>query len=236
MVGFTIPLTIFGSLAAKEFQKIEEQAVAFRRVYGDMFSTEADTEKALKNVRQLADEFTKYGISVEKTIGLAAKVAQMGNVGTALEAQVTQATRLSVLGGIEQQEALDTTISLTNAFGIVPMMLADLFMMDKKVGPLQGKLFKIINTYKDHVTLDRQLAEQYAMFEIFDLLKAITKRADIKGTMMFDIDKAFDQVIEASQKINQDVSNAVVTPEMHEKIDEALKKEKEESAKDEADV
>lgn len=125
MVGFTIPLTIFGTLAAREFQKLEEQAVNFRRVYGDMFTTDADTEKALTNVRELADEFTKYGIAVEKTVGLAAKVAQMGNVGTDLTEQVTQATRLAVLGGMEQEEALDTTISLTNAFGIAAEDLAD---------------------------------------------------------------------------------------------------------------
>ncbi len=68
MVGFTIPLTIFGALAAKEFKKLEEQAVKFRRVYGDMFTTDADTEKALSNVRELADEFTKYGIAVEKLL------------------------------------------------------------------------------------------------------------------------------------------------------------------------
>jgi len=118
MVGFTIPLMLFGTAATRAFQKIEEQAIKFRRVYGDMFTTTADTEKALKNVRELADEFTKYGIAVEKTMDLAAKVAQMGNVGKALEEQVTQATRLSVLGGMEQMDALDTTISLTNAFGI----------------------------------------------------------------------------------------------------------------------
>ena len=124
MVGFTIPLTIFGATAANEFKKIEEQAVKFRRVYGDMFNTEAETEKALQNIRELADEFTKYGIAVEKTIGLAAQVAQMGNVGTALTEQVTQATRLAVLGGMEQEEALNTTISLTNAFGIAAEDLA----------------------------------------------------------------------------------------------------------------
>jgi TP901 family phage tail tape measure protein len=118
MVGFTVPLTIMGTIAVREFQKIEEQVVKFRRVYGDMFTTSADTEKALENVRRLADEFTKYGIAVEKTIELAAKVAQMGNVGDALEAQVRQASRLSVLGGMDQMDALDTTISLTNAFGV----------------------------------------------------------------------------------------------------------------------
>lgn len=118
MVGFTIPLAMFGTAAAREFKKIEEQAIKFRRVYGDMFTTDTDTEKALSNVRELAEEFTKYGIAVEKTVDLGAKIAQMGNVGDALEAQIIQATRLSVLGGIEQMEALDTTISLTNAFKI----------------------------------------------------------------------------------------------------------------------
>jgi len=48
----------------------------------------------------------------------------MGNVGTDLTAQVTQATRLAVLGGMEQEDALDTTISLTNAFGIAAEDLA----------------------------------------------------------------------------------------------------------------
>jgi len=118
MVGFTVPLTIMGGIAIREFQKIEEQVVKFKRVYGGLFTTSEDTEKALNNVRRLAEEFTKYGIAVEKTIDLAAKVAQMGNVGQALETQVTQATRLSVLGGMEQMDALDTTISLTNAFGV----------------------------------------------------------------------------------------------------------------------
>lgn len=118
MVGFTIPLTIFGSVAAQEFMKLEEQAIKFKRVYGDMFTTSGETERALENVKELAKEFTKYGIAVEKTVGLAARVAQMGNMGDALDAQVRQATRLSVLGGLEQEEALDTTISLTNAFGV----------------------------------------------------------------------------------------------------------------------
>ena len=125
MVGFTIPLAIFGTAAAREFQKLEEQAIKFKRVYGDMFTTTGETEKALDNVRELASEFTKYGIAVEKTVGLAARVAQMGNMGDALDAQVRQATRLSVLGGLEQEEALDTTISLTNAFGVSIDELAD---------------------------------------------------------------------------------------------------------------
>jgi len=118
MVGFTIPLTIMGTVASREFMKLEEQAIKFKRVYGDLFTTSAETGKALADMKTLGEEFTKYGIAVEATLGLAAQVAQMGNTGKELEAQVREATRLSVLGGMEQQEALDTTISVTNAFGV----------------------------------------------------------------------------------------------------------------------
>jgi TP901 family phage tail tape measure protein len=124
MVGFTIPLTIMGATAAKEFMKLEEQAIKFKRVYGDMFTTEKETKAALDNIRELANEFTKFGVAVEDTIGLAASVAQMGAMGSDLTNQVTQATRLAVLGGIDQQQALDTTISLTNAFGLATEELA----------------------------------------------------------------------------------------------------------------
>ena len=124
MVGFTIPLTIMGATASREFMKLEEQAIRFKRVYGDMFTSDKETKEALDNVKELAKEFTKFGVAVEDTIDLAASVAQMGAMGADLTNQVTQATRLAVLGGIEQQEALDTTISLTNAFGLATEQLA----------------------------------------------------------------------------------------------------------------
>jgi len=118
MVGFTVPLAYLGTSAAKTFMAIEEQVVKFKRVYGEMFTTSDQTNKALEDVRRLAEEFTKYGIAVEKTIELAAKAAATGKMGADLTAQVAEATRLAVLGGVEQEQALDTTISLTNAFGI----------------------------------------------------------------------------------------------------------------------
>jgi len=118
MVGFTIPLTIFGGLAAKTFMDLEEQAIRFKRVYGDLFTTPQQANEAFDDMKNLGLEFTKFGVAVEKTIGLAASVAQMGMMGADLTAQVTEATRLAVLGGMEQEEALNTTISLTNAFGV----------------------------------------------------------------------------------------------------------------------
>jgi len=117
MVGFSIPLGILGATAAKTFMEMEKQAVAFKRVYGDSFTPSTEADRMLKQVKDLASEFTKYGVTVEKTMESAAKAAATGKMGADLLAQVSESTRLSVLGNVEQQKALETTISLTNAFG-----------------------------------------------------------------------------------------------------------------------
>jgi TP901 family phage tail tape measure protein len=124
MVGFTIPLGIMGAAAAKEFQKIEEQVIRLERVYGDFTTTMADTQEITQNIKGLADEFTKYGVAVSKTIGLAADAAAMGSVGADLVAQVAEANRLAVLGSVDQAQALETAISLTSAFGVAAEDLA----------------------------------------------------------------------------------------------------------------
>jgi TP901 family phage tail tape measure protein len=125
MVGFTIPLSVFGNLAAKTFMDLEKQAIKFRRVYGELFTPPEETEAMIKSLQELALEFTKYGVAVESTMDLAASAAAMGETGTGLLAQVTEANRLAVLGNVDQQEALSTTISLTNAFGIASTDLAN---------------------------------------------------------------------------------------------------------------
>ncbi len=124
MVGFSVPLMYVGSVAAKVFMDLEQQALKFKRVYGDMFTTTDETNKALKDVELLAKEFTKYGVAVSKTMEMAASAAAMGQTGAELTAQVAQATRLAVLGNVEQEQALETTISLTSAFGIAAEDLA----------------------------------------------------------------------------------------------------------------
>jgi hypothetical protein len=68
MVGFTIPLSIFGGMASKTFMDLEKQVIRFRRVYGDAFSTAEETDAAIKDIRRLAQEFTKYGVEIEKTV------------------------------------------------------------------------------------------------------------------------------------------------------------------------
>ena len=124
MVGLTIPLSILGSAAAKTFMEMEEAVLKFTRVYGDITTSGDATNKAVADIQRLGKEFTKYGIAVKDTMEMAATAAAMGMQGNALEAQVVQATRLSVLGQVEQQQALETTISLQNAFGVSSEQLA----------------------------------------------------------------------------------------------------------------
>ena len=124
MVGFTIPLVMLGAQAIRTFKEIEDQSLRFRKVYGDAFTNEKETQEALGNIRTLAREYTKYGLTIQDTMRIAADAAQMGNTGAELLAQVTEANKLAILGGVEQEKALETTISLTNSFGIAAQDLS----------------------------------------------------------------------------------------------------------------
>ena len=125
MVGLGVPITIFGASAAKVFTDLEKATVAFKRVYGDLGVSEQEKDAALAGIRELASEFTKYGIAVSDTIDLSAKAAAAGFQGEDLVAQTTEATRLATLGQIDYQQALGATITLNSAFGVETGQLAD---------------------------------------------------------------------------------------------------------------
>ena len=125
MVGFTLPLMAVGTAASKTFMDMEAQALKFRKVYGDLFTPQGETQQVLDNITELGKEFTKYGVAVSATVGLAAEAAAAGFQGLDLQRQTTEATRLSILGQIDSQKALETTISLQNAFGMSSEKLAD---------------------------------------------------------------------------------------------------------------
>ena len=124
MVGLTIPLMMFMGAASKAFRELEKETVNFRRVYGNMMTSDAEAEAAVANIKRIGVEYTKFGLSVKDTMAMAAKAAAAGFSGKALEEQVKTATKLAVLGQVDQQQALETTISLTNSFGIAAEDLA----------------------------------------------------------------------------------------------------------------
>jgi TP901 family phage tail tape measure protein len=118
MVGFTIPLAMFAASAIKSFKEIETQALRFKKVYGELFTTQEETEAALRNMQKIADEYTKYGLKVAETIKTASEAAAAGFAGNDLEVIVKQANKLAVLGTVAQDQSLETIIALKNAFGI----------------------------------------------------------------------------------------------------------------------
>ncbi len=118
MVGLTIPLGMLASYAARAFKEMEAATIKFQRVYGDAFTDNATTDIAVENIKRIGMEYTKFGIAVKDTMEMAATAAAAGFQGAALDAQVKQANKLAVLGQVEQQQALETTISLQNAFGL----------------------------------------------------------------------------------------------------------------------
>jgi len=124
MVGLTIPLGMLGSYAARTFKEMEAATIKFQRVYGDAFTDNATTDIAVENIKRIGMEYTKFGIAVKDTMEMAATAAAAGFQGAALDAQVKQANKLAVLGQVEQQQALETTISLQNAFGLTTEDLA----------------------------------------------------------------------------------------------------------------
>jgi len=125
MVGFTLPLMALGSAASKTFMDMETQAIRFKKVYGDLFTPTGESQQALKDIQDLGKEFTKYGIAVSTTVGLAAEAAAAGFKGVDLQRQTAAATKLSILGQVESQKALETTISLQNAFSMSSENLAE---------------------------------------------------------------------------------------------------------------
>jgi len=125
MVGFTVPLTIFGGIAGQIFMDLERQVVNFRRVYGDATTPPLETDKMIEQIKELAKEFTIYGIAVKDTVALAADIAATGAQGEDLISATAESTRLATLGMIEMDQAMDATISLQTAFKLSNEELAE---------------------------------------------------------------------------------------------------------------
>jgi TP901 family phage tail tape measure protein len=118
MVGFTVPLTIFGAIAIKTFKDVERQIIDLQKVYGDFSTSAEETKRVTESVRQLSGELTKLGFTAKDTLALAADAAAIGFKNQDLLDVTRQATDMAALGMMTQAEALNTMVSLNSAFGI----------------------------------------------------------------------------------------------------------------------
>jgi TP901 family phage tail tape measure protein len=128
-VGLTVPLTIFGAAAGKVFMDADKQLTRLAKVYGDASKGMTD-QSELQAIRQetlgLAKEIAStMGVAVTETLGLAADIAATGKQGNELLAATNEAVRLSVLGEVDRQEAMKTTLAIQTVFKKDTQGLAD---------------------------------------------------------------------------------------------------------------
>jgi TP901 family phage tail tape measure protein len=127
-VGLTVPMTIFASTTIKAFNDVDKELTRFQKVYGaDLVGTTKEASMEMRNaIQAVAIDIAKsYGIAAKETAGLAADLAATGLEGKKLVDSVKQTSRLAVLGELDRQDAMATTLSLQNAFNMSTKQLAE---------------------------------------------------------------------------------------------------------------
>jgi TP901 family phage tail tape measure protein len=127
-VGLTVPMTIFATTTIKAFNDVDRELTRFQKVYGsDLVGTTTEATNAIRQQIQLLaiDIAKQYGIAAKETAGLAADLAATGLEGKKLTDSIKETTRLAVLGELDRQDAMATTLSLQNAFNMSTQELAE---------------------------------------------------------------------------------------------------------------
>lgn len=117
-VGLTVPVAAFGAAAAKAFKEADAELVRLTKVYGGLTAvSSAELAKVRKDVTATAKELAaSYGASFKDTISLAADIAATGKQGNELLNATKEATRLSILGEVDRQDAMKATLAIQSAF------------------------------------------------------------------------------------------------------------------------
>jgi hypothetical protein len=117
--------------------------------------------------------------------------------------------------------------NVTQGLGMVPMILADVYVLGNSTDKYQGELSKVLKNYKEYVDYGRDLSEEYAIRGILDILYEITH--DLKIKHDFDFNQAVENILEQFKK-----KQVEITPEIDQDVDKAL--EEYNSRKDTEDV
>lgn len=129
MLGITLPMVIAGGATVKFFKDIDSELSRLAKVYGDLKTGGGDLMKQTMEARQMGKDLAsemagKWGIAGKETIGLAADIAATGQEGEKLATSTREASRLMVLGEVDRQGAMATTLSLQTAFRVSSSELA----------------------------------------------------------------------------------------------------------------
>lgn len=127
-VGLTMPLVMFGAVAAKTFKDVNVELTRMIKVYGD--GVALPTQKALDTIKKEATALTKelassMGIAAKDTAASAADLAATGLQGIDLIDATREAMRLVKLGELERGAAIETVISLQNVYKLSTIELTN---------------------------------------------------------------------------------------------------------------
>jgi TP901 family phage tail tape measure protein len=117
-VGLTVPIVAFGVAASKAFRDADQELVRLTKVYGGLAATsKEELAQVRRDVAATAKELAAaYGASYKDTISLAADIAATGKQGNELLNSTREATRLSILGEVDRQDAMKATLAIQSAF------------------------------------------------------------------------------------------------------------------------
>lgn len=79
------------------------------------------------------------------------------------------------------------------ALALLPIILADFFMLGFKTGHFQGRLMKIVNDYKSFQSYDSAVAEIDALLAIEDLLADLVAKMKLK--LSFDLRETCEKIM-----------------------------------------
>lgn len=129
MVGLSLPVVALGVLAVKSFRDVDQELVRLSKVYGNVAKSGDALLRQTAEVREMGVNTAKeiaseWGQSGQVTIGLMADLAATGKEGADLQQATRETSRLMILGEVDKQDAMATTLTLQNAFNVSTRDLA----------------------------------------------------------------------------------------------------------------
>jgi len=117
MVGFTMPIAAFGAAAGVMAYQVDKELTRIAKVYDTTAQMGVEREKELAQVRKDSLETAStaadaYGAKMKETLNVQAELAATGKTGTELQKSTLEVMRISRLGEVDQQTAIDATIAL----------------------------------------------------------------------------------------------------------------------------
>jgi TP901 family phage tail tape measure protein len=137
--GISMPLAIAAAQLTSLSNQTDQQLTKITKVYNTQATPGADpVQQQISNQQQLAkvrqdsyqtgiDMAKQYGAALQQTLGTEADLAAIGKTGQELQRSTAEITRISTLGELDHNTAMQMSISLMSAFKQNADQLGDSF-------------------------------------------------------------------------------------------------------------